>query len=106
MSEPAEFSDVWQLARMREREHVVSAVVLAQMQWRDVLELVADSVDPADACSRLAAQFGLDEIQSVAVIDTQYRRLPASERARMESELTELRARIAELERSCGPEAQ
>ena len=106
MSEPAEFSDAWRLARMREREHVLSAVVLAQMQWRDVLGLVAESIDAADACSRLAAHFGLDEIQSHEVIDTQYRRLPTSERARMEAELTEVRARIEELARSCRSEAE
>jgi DNA gyrase/topoisomerase IV subunit A len=102
MGEPEECSDLWVLTKMRQREHIVAALALAQQRWREVLEIVAGSTDPDDACSRLAAEFGLDEIQVVAVADMQWRRLTESERVRFESELTELRASIAELERTAG----
>lgn len=98
MAEPAEFSDQWRLTKLREPEHVVAALVLAQTRWRDVLEVIAGSADPADARSRLSGAFGLDEIQSTAVVDAQNRRLTMSERQRTESELTDIRNQIADLE--------
>jgi DNA gyrase subunit A len=86
------------LRAARQREHVVEAVVVAQLEWRRVLELVETS-DTAEAAQRaVAAAFGLTREQSVAVIDIQFRRISRADRDRIASELAGLRAEIAGLE--------
>lgn len=101
-SKPEEVSDLYRLTVMRQREHVLVGLVVGLKQWRDVLAVIADSADPDDACARVSAQFGLDKMQSNAVLDTQYRRVSISACSRVEAELTELQARIIELERAVG----
>ena len=99
VTEPEGFSDLEHLALLRQREHIVVALSVGQSRWPEVLEIITDCEDGAEACARLAACLGLDDVQTTAVLDTQFRRVTTSERARIEAELTELRARIADLTR-------
>src|SRR3954453_18898422 len=75
VSEPEELSDLWLLARTRERQHVVTALVLGQSHWPQVLEVIASCDEATEASTRLSAEFGLDQIQVTAVLDAQFRRL-------------------------------
>lgn len=90
---------LWLLARARERKQIVDALVLGQSRWPQVLEIIAGCDETPEACAQLSAEFGLDQIQATAVLDAQFRRLVASARSRLEAELSDLQARIVELER-------
>jgi hypothetical protein len=99
VSEPEELSALWQLARTRERQHIVAALVLGLSHWPRVLEIIAISDEADDACAQLSAEFGWDQIQSNTMLDVQFRRLVGSSRSWLEAELSELHARTTDLER-------
>ena len=88
----------YQLQKAREREHVLAAVLVAQQQWRHVLELVESAGTADEAQVAVCDEFDLTWEQAAAVIDTQFRRLNKSDRDRMASELADLRAEITGLE--------
>ncbi|MGN6332058.1 MAG: DNA gyrase subunit A [Motilibacteraceae bacterium] len=95
----------WRLEKAREREHILSPIAMAAVRWREVLVVAAEAEDLEQSAARLRAEFGLDEHQAQAVLSMQVRRLPAAERAKIERELAELRAEIADLEREVGRSA-
>src|SRR4051812_15458332 len=97
MVEAEERSPAWLLALAAEREHIVAAVALGQQRWREVGEVIAQASDADDARRRIAAKFGLDDVQSAAVLDTQFRRLSGVDRNRISVELDELREEIKRL---------
>jgi DNA gyrase subunit A len=97
MDDPEEMSPEWRLARATEREHFVVAVALGQARWRELGEAIAGSSDVDDARRRIAAEFGLDDVQARAILDTQFRRISGADRARITQELDELRQHISQL---------
>lgn len=86
------------LQQARQRRHVVAAVSTGAESWTDVLALVAGSPDDETAQARLQDQFGLDDIQATAVLDTQFRRVAGQGRQRLADELSSLDEEIARLE--------
>jgi DNA gyrase subunit A len=87
------------LARARERHHIVEGLLKAIAQIRQVIEAIrqAESADAAKA--RLQQRpFSLSERQAQAVLDMQLRRLAALERGKLEEERAELAEEIAYLE--------
>ena len=99
VNEPDWFSDQKHLTLLRQREHILIALSVGQSRWPEVLQIVTGCDDADEARARVAAEFGLDDMQATAVLDMQIRRVTASARSRIEAELTELRARIATLTR-------
>jgi DNA gyrase subunit A len=86
------------LEKAREREHVLAALVRAQTEWRDILDVV-EAADSADAVQEaLQTGFGFSREQAMAVMDTQFRRVSHLDRKRIADELAALRAEIAGLE--------
>lgn len=97
MTERAESSAEQELAAWRGREHILIALVRAQTDRQQVLEIVSSSDNVADGRARLKAEFGVDEIQATAMMDMQILRLVVSERLRVEKELADVQTRIARL---------
>jgi len=67
------------VAAIEQRLHIVSAMAETLGQSERLMQVLASSEDAADACTRLRAQFGLDEMQALAVLDTQFRSSPRRE---------------------------
>ena len=88
----------YRLEKAREREHVVVAIVRAQTEWRDILEVVEAAASPDAAQKALRTSFGFSREQATAVMDTQFRRVSYQDRTRIADELAALRAEIAGLE--------
>ena len=82
----------------KEREHVASALTRAQVEWRDILEVVEASASAEAAQEALARSFGFSHVQVAAVMDTQFRRVTQADRERIAAELVELRREIDELD--------
>jgi DNA gyrase subunit A len=107
MVEAVEMSPAWLLAKATEREHIVVAVALSQERWREVGEIIVRASDADSARRSVAAEFGLDEVQATAVLDTQFRRISGADRDRVARELEELRQHISKLKNqiAAGPES-
>jgi DNA gyrase/topoisomerase IV subunit A len=94
-----EWTPQYRLEKAREREHVVAAIVRAQTEWRDILDVV-EAAESADAAQKAVQKsFGFSREQAMAVMDTQFRRVSHQDRTRIADELAALRAEIEGLER-------
>ena len=80
-----------------ERLHLVEGLLVALVDIDDVIAIIRNSDDVAQARSRLIEVFELSEIQANYILDMPLRRLTRFSRIELESERDQLSARIAEL---------
>ena len=88
----------YDLARARERAHILEGLRVALEHLDEVIALIRASADAEAARGGLMREFGLTEAQAQAILDMQLRRLAALERERIENEYQELTRRIADLQ--------
>jgi len=86
------------LRKAKEREHILQGLKIALDHLDEVIETIKKSPDAEVAKGRLMKKFGLTDIQAVAILDMQLRRLAALERQKIEDELKEIIKTIAGLE--------
>jgi DNA gyrase subunit A len=87
----------FQLRKAEERMHILRALLKALDQLDAVIALIRAAESADAARSQLMALLEIDEIQAVAILDMQLRRLAALERQRIIDEAAELEGRIADL---------
>ncbi|WP_131771237.1 DNA gyrase subunit A [Candidatus Protofrankia californiensis] len=88
----------YQLRKARERLHVLEGLLIALDHLDEVINLIRNAESADAARGQLMDRFSLSEIQAVAILDMQLRRLAALERQKIIDEAAELRAKISELE--------
>jgi len=88
----------YELARARERAHILEGLKIALENIDDVIATIKGSENPQVARQALMDNFNLTEIQAQAILDMRLQRLTGLERDKILQELTELRATMAELE--------
>jgi len=88
----------YELARARERAHILAGLLIALANLDDVIATIRQSPDADIAKERLVARFNLSERQAQAILDMQLRRLAALERQKIEDEQRLTLERIAFLE--------
>jgi DNA gyrase subunit A len=88
----------YRLRKAEERAHILRGYAKALDQLDAVIALIRSSESAEAARSGLMELLDVDEIQAVAILDLQLRRLAALERQRIVDELAEIEARIAELQ--------
>lgn len=88
----------YQLTKARERAHILTGLRIALGNLDEVIALIRSSKDAETAKNELVSRFGLDLIQSQAILDMQLRRIAALERERLEKEYQELQETIRWLE--------
>ena len=93
------------LARARERAHILEGLVIALDHLDEVIKLIRAAADPAAAKSGLVETFGLSERQAQAILDMRLQRLTGLERDKIVQEYAELNKTIAHLEAVLGSEA-
>ena len=86
------------LARAREREHILEGLVIALGQIDKIIATIKKSKDKDDARGNLMKQFRLSERQAVAILEMRLQQLANLERLKIEQELEEKRKLIKELE--------
>ncbi|MFO0746819.1 MAG: DNA gyrase subunit A [Myxococcota bacterium] len=86
------------LAKAKDRAHILEGYLRAIDIIDEIVQLIKASASPADAKIGLVAKFGFSEVQAQAILDLTLKRLTGLERDKIQEELTELLARIAELE--------
>jgi DNA gyrase subunit A len=79
------------------REHVLEGLKVAVDNIDEVVAIIRSSADPDRANAALQERFGLTEVQSKAILDMRLGRLTGLEIEKLEAELVEVRATIADL---------
>lgn len=87
----------FELKTAKDRAHILEGLLIALNHLDDVIETIRKSPDSDVAKQRLMDKFKLSEIQAVAILDMQLRRLAALERKKIEDEYKEIQAVIAGL---------
>ena len=87
----------FELKEARARIHILEGLKIALDHLDEVIKTIRASKDTEDAKASLIKKFGFSEIQAVAILDMQLRRLSALERQKIEDEYNALMVRINEL---------
>lgn len=87
----------FELAKAREREHILEGLMIALDNLDEVINTIRSSKDAEIAKSALMSKFKLSEIQAVAILDMQLRKLAALERQKIEEEYKQIKKYIEEL---------
>ena len=85
----------FELRKAEERAHILEGYIIALDNIDEVIQIIRDSRDDAEARERLMARFGLSEVQTNAILEMRLRRLTGLEREKIETELADLREKIA-----------
>ncbi len=88
----------FRLRKAEERAHILRALGKALDRLDDVIALIRAAASADAARTELMALLEIDEVQAVAILDMQLRRLAALERQRILDELAEREREIADLE--------
>ena len=86
------------LARAREREHVLVGLLIALDHLDAVIELIRNAASPEEARQGLMEGYELTAIQAQAILDLRLQRLTGLERDKILTEHTELRETILDYE--------
>ena len=78
------------------------AIAVATNDAHGTLDAMLGAADPDPACHALQQRYGFTEIQALAVIDMQFRRLTAVDREKLEHRRQELAERVTVLEAELG----
>ena len=84
------------LRKAEERAHIVEGLKIAVDHIDRVIAIIRSSYDDAESKARLGQEFGMSDRQAQAVIEMQLRRLQGLNVEKLEAELADLLARIAE----------
>lgn len=83
--------------KKRDRLHLVEGLLVALLDIDEVIRLIRESDNSAQAKERLMERFSLSEIQTQYILDTPLRRLTKFDRIELESERDRLNGEIDEL---------
>ncbi len=92
--------------KRRDRLHLVEGLLVALLDIDEVIRLIRDSDNSAQAKERLMEVFSLSEIQTQYILDTPLRRLTRFDRIELESERDRLTGEIEELTRILDSDAE
>ena len=93
------------LAAAREREHVLEGLRIAVDNIDEVVRIIRGSRDASEAAVGLRGTFDLSERQARAILDMRLARLTGLEKEKLDTELAQVQARIAELVHILGDRA-
>jgi DNA gyrase subunit A len=83
--------------KAKEREHVLEGLKIAVDNIDAVIRLIRAAADTERAQAQLMERYSLSEIQAKAILDMRLAKLTGLERDKLEAELAEVRASIADL---------
>jgi DNA gyrase/topoisomerase IV subunit A len=82
-------------ADARERLEILEAIVAGLERRSELLEIVSSSRDTETAQTRVADLFGLNRVQTLAILDIQVRRFSETERLKITQERDHFRALLS-----------
>ena len=94
----------YELAQAEKRVHILEGYKIAIDNLDDIINIIKSSKTDDDAKAKMYEKYGLDSVQSEAILELKLRRLTALEREKTENELNELRKEIDRLREILGDE--
>lgn len=88
---------IFELTEAKKRAHILEGLKIALDNLDAVIKTIRGSHTQEDAKKNLMSRFKLSEIQSIAILDMQLRRLAALEREKIEAEYEEIKKLIDQL---------
>lgn len=88
----------FQLKKAQDRAHILEGLIVASDNIDEVIAMIKSSKTTEEAMNRLGERFGLDEIQTRAIVEMRLRQLTNLEQNKLRDELDELMKTIAFLE--------
>lgn len=88
----------YDLNKAKERAHILKGLLTALDYIDEVISIIRSSANAAEAKVRLTERFGLDDVQTQAIVDMRLRALTGLEREKLEQEHAQLLELIAEYE--------
>ena len=88
----------YDLKKAEERAHILKGLLIALDHIDEVIKIVRGSKNVAEAKAQLMENYGLDDIQSQAIVDMRLRALTGLEQDRLEQEYAELMKKIEEFQ--------
>ena len=86
------------IAEAKKREHILEGLKVAVDNIDEVIKIIRGSADTPTADAALRKRFGFSEAQADAILNMRLAKLTGLEIDKLEAELTEVRATIAELQ--------
>ncbi len=86
------------LGEAKKREHILEGLKIAVDNIDEVIQIIRSSADTPEADRRLRERFKFSEAQADAILNMRLAKLTGLEIEKLEAELSEVRATIAELE--------
>ncbi len=86
----------FELRKAEERAHILEGLKTAVDHIDEVINIIRSSKSIPEAKSRLSERFGLDDLQTQAIVQMPLGRLTGLERQKLEDELNALEAKIAD----------
>ncbi len=87
----------FELARARERAHILEGYIIALNNIDEVIKVIKASKNAAEATVALCTKFKLSEIQAKAILEMRLQRLTGLERAKIDEEYAEVTLLITKL---------
>ena len=87
---------VYDLKKSQEREHILEGLKTAIDFIDEVIAIIRGSKDKSSAKTKLSERFGLDDIQTQAIVQMQLGQLTGLERSKIENELSQIIEKIKE----------
>jgi len=87
----------FELSEAQKRAHILEGLLIALKNLDDVIATIRASKTQEEAKDNLMKKFGLSELQSLAILEMQLKRLAALERQKIEDEYKEIQETIAKL---------
>ncbi len=89
---------LFDLKKARERLHILDGLKIALDFIDEVIAIIRASKDTPSAKQALSDRFGLDDVQTQAIVDMRLARLTNLERYKIEEEISNLKLKITDLE--------
>ena len=96
----------YDLNKAEERAHILQGLLIALDNIDEVISIIRSSKSTPVAKERLIERFGLDDVQSQAIVDMRLRALTGLERERLENEYAELQKQIERFKEILGDEKE
>lgn len=87
----------FELNKAEDRAHIVEGLIIASDNIDEVIHIIRSSKTTDEARERLKARFGLDDIQTRAIVEMRLRQLTNLEQDKLHGEFDELQKLIAHL---------
>ena len=84
----------YDLRKAEERAHILKGLIIASDNIDEVIQIVKSSKTPQDAQRALEARFGLDELQSKAIVEMRIGQLTGLNQEKLHAEFDELMDKI------------